>query len=142
METTTAITELTFKKPALITRIKSTFADTCVIIILMLIASSILNNIEIESGVVRGATLVLIFLYEPIMTSVGQTLGQLMMGLRVRQAESINSENSPKNINIFASIIRYITKLLLGWISLVTIHSNTYGQAIHDQVASSVMVEQ
>jgi hypothetical protein len=43
------------------------------------------------------------------------------------------------NINIFYSIFRYLSKLLLGWISLLTIHSDDYGRAIHDKIGNSVM---
>lgn len=131
--------EIKFNRPYLLTRIKSMLADSVVVIILMIIASIILNALQIESGLVRGITLLLILMYEPIMVTIDRTIGQRMMGLRVRNYEKLADDHAPQNINIFFSILRYLAKVLLGWLSLLTIHSNTYGQAIHDKVGNSVM---
>ena len=128
-----------FHKPELLPRIKSTLIDSVVVIALMMIAAAVLNQLNIQSGTVRGITLFLIPLYEPIMTSISQTLGQKIMGLRVRRYINIAEGGQVQNINIIASIFRYILKVSLGWLSLLTIHSDKYGRAIHDNVASSVM---
>ena len=62
-----------------------------------------------------------------------------IMGLRVRKFSDVKDGRLYSNINIFYSISRYFSKLLLGWISLLTIHSDDYGRAIHDKIGSSVM---
>ena len=62
-----------------------------------------------------------------------------MMGLRVRNHEKLSDGHAHQNINIFFSLLRYLAKILLGWLTLLTIHSNKYGQAIHDKVGNSVM---
>jgi len=131
--------EITFNRPSLLTRIKSMLADSLVIIALMAIAATILNMLNIESGLVRGITLSLILLYEPIMVAIDRTIGQRIMGLRVRNYTKFIDEDTSENINIFYSLIRFGAKILLGWVSLLTIHSNTYGQAIHDKVGNSLM---
>ena len=73
-----------FNKPGLIPRIKSMIVDSVVIVGLMLLISSILNFLEIESGAIRGGAFVLVFLYEPILVTIGGTIGQRILGLRVR----------------------------------------------------------
>lgn len=132
--------EITFNRPSLLARFKSMLADSVVIIILMIVASTILNTLNIESGLVRGIALGLVFLYEPIMVAIDRTIGQRIMGIRVRNYTKFINESSHQNINIFYSLIRYAGKILLGWISLLTIHSNPYGQAIHDKIGNSVMI--
>ena len=120
-------------------RIKSMMIDAVVVIVLMMIASQILNFFNVESGLIKGLTLGLIAFYEPVLISFNRTVGQKFMGLRVRNFKAYSTSGESININIFWSILRFITKSLLGWISLLTIHSNDYGKAIHDSVANSVM---
>lgn len=131
--------EILFNRPSLLVRIKSMMADSLVIIVLMVIAASILNTLNIESGLIRALALSLIVLYEPIMIAIDRTIGQRIMGLRVRNYSKLLNDDTHENINILYSMIRFIAKILLGWVSLLTIHSNKYGQAIHDKVGGSVM---
>jgi len=131
--------EITFNRPSLLARIKSMMADSIVIIILMIIAATILNTLHIESGLIRAIALSLILLYEPIMVAIDRTIGQRIMGLRVRNYTKFINEGTSENINILYSLLRFLAKVLLGWVSLLTIHSNTYGQAIHDKLGNSVM---
>ena len=127
-------------KPSLILRIKSTIIDGLVIILLMFLVSLILSSLNIESGKIRGVLFISILLYEPILVSLSRTLGQKIMGLRVRKLSKIIESNEKTNINIFSSLGRYFGKVFLGWISLLTIHSDKYGQAIHDKIGNSVMI--
>ena len=128
-----------FNKPNLVLRVKSMTIDTFVIVTLMYAFSVILDSLNITSGNIRGVALGLIILYEPLLTSINRTVGQKLMGLRVRQFRAYKNQKQSKNINIFLSLIRYIFKLLLGWISLLTIHSDTFGRAIHDKIGNSLM---
>jgi uncharacterized RDD family membrane protein YckC len=126
-------------KPSLLVRIKSSMIDGVFLVILMYIAFLILEGLKISSRTVRGICLVFIAFYEPIFTTHSRTLGQRIMKLRVRNFSKLVHDDKKFNINIFASILRFYAKLLLGWLSLITIHSNSYGRAIHDRVGSSVM---
>lgn len=132
--------EFFFAKPPLIQRIKSTIIDTAVIFILMLIASKVLQSLDIESGSVNAILIVLILLYEPICISLGKTLGQKITGLKVSRLNNYIENGETKKLNFFLAFARYMSKVLLGWISLLTIHSDKYGQAIHDKIGSSVML--
>ena len=140
METENIQSELAFfSKPSLTHRFKSMMIDVVVIIFLIFLMSLLLEILSIESGLVRKVCFGLIILYEPILVSIGGTIGQVVMGLRVLNFTKYSEHQSKQRLNIFYSLIRYILKLFLGWISFVTIHSSNYGQAIHDKAGNSLM---
>lgn len=136
----TQYTKEYYHKPSLNLRIKAVVIDAVVVVGLMYLTSILINLVDLQSDLVRAVCLGMILLYEPILTSLlGATLGQKMMGLEVSQFHSLIKENKPKKINFGFSILRYASKFLFGWFSLLTIHSNTYGQALHDMVGSSIV---
>jgi uncharacterized RDD family membrane protein YckC len=125
------------KYPLLIERIQSTLIDTVLIISLMFLFSNILDKFENAPDWIRMMLFLGIWvIYEPLCTSAGFTLGNYIKGIRVR-----NANNSEKKINLFRALLRYIIKILLGWISFLTISSNPKRQAIHDLAAGSVMIK-
>jgi uncharacterized RDD family membrane protein YckC len=127
----------TLDYPLLSLRIQSTFIDLLVIIILMFLFSSILDQFKQVPDWVPAAMFVGIWVvYEPLCTSLGFTIGNLMRGLRVRQ-----HGNPGQRINFFQALLRYVIKLGLGWISFLTINSNPEKRAIHDFAAGSVMIK-
>lgn len=126
------------KYPELMDRVQSTFIDMMLIVILMFAFTSILDNFDNVPDWVRITLFVGIYLaYEPLcITLVGSTLGNYLKGIRVRK----NSDSS-KRLNLLQAMIRYPVKVLLGWVSFVTIHSNSKRRAIHDYVSGSVMIK-
>lgn len=125
------------KYPELKDRIQSIFIDTIFIVLLVFIASNILEKFPNVPDWVRMFLFVLLFIaYEPLLICIGCTVGNYVKGIRVRKEDDEN-----KRINFLQSIIRYAFKLLLGWISFLTIHSNTKKRAIHDFVSGSVMIK-
>ena len=68
--------------------------------------------------------------------TLGSTLGNYLKGIRVRK-----NSDSTKCINILQAIVRYPVKVLLGWVSFLTINSNSKRRAIHDLVSGSVMIK-
>lgn len=123
--------------PFLSARLKSTLIDGIIVIIGgMYLASAIFERIGEVPDAWRIATLFgLFFVYEPISQTLGCTLGNYIMGIRVRSAA-----DETRRINIFQAILRLVVKLALGWVSFLTIHSNPKRQALHDLAAGSVMV--
>jgi uncharacterized RDD family membrane protein YckC len=126
----------TTQYPVLLTRIKSTFIDNMLILLVLMIVMIVTEDWEntIAIKIILGLTLWL--LYEPVLTAYSSTIGQRITGIRVRSVNDIN-----KRINLFQGIVRFLIKLTLGWISFITIHSNRRKQAIHDLIAGSVMIE-
>jgi uncharacterized RDD family membrane protein YckC len=127
--------------PDLKTRIQSTFIDTILMVVLMFAAAILLEKInpsqEEEDGWIRGVIFISIWgIYEPVAMTIGCTLGNYLMKIRVKKHSDIT-----KRINLLQAYIRFIVKILLGWISFLTIHSNKERRAIHDFAAGSMMIE-
>jgi uncharacterized RDD family membrane protein YckC len=123
--------------PTLVKRVQSMFIDGVFILFVMFGISAIIDKTGEVPGWVRGVLFIgLWFVYEPLCITLGRTLGQFIMGLRVRRYEKENSR-----INIFQSYIRFALKFFLGWISFLTIHTNPQRRAIHDLGSNSVMTE-
>ena len=129
-----------FIKPEFVLRIKSMVIDSFVIVVLLYLAYLVFNTLAIESTILRASAFLLIFSYEPIMVAHSRTIGQRLMKLQVRSHASVLQNDVAQGIGFMRSLIRYIAKVLLGWISLLTIHSDEFGRAIHDKIANSVMV--
>jgi uncharacterized RDD family membrane protein YckC len=87
---------------------------------------------------VRIISYVLIFLgYEPILVSLfGRTIGHSFAGIEVK-----NESDTNKNIPIHFSILRYIIKWLLGWMSFISILFSKKSKVIHDYAVNSVVIE-
>jgi len=123
--------------PPLIKRLQSAFIDGLFIIFCMVFLSKFFSNDSEEStGYLRGALLFsLFFIYEPFCMAFACTLGNLVMGIRVRRFD-----DESKHINIFNSYLRFIVKVFLGIISFFTINVDKYKRAIHDLAANSIMI--
>ena len=74
-------------------------------------------------------------LYEPLFISLGSTLGQSLMEIRVR-----SFSNPEKRINIFQAFLRFFVKIFLGWASFITVTFNVNRRAIHDLASGSIMI--
>jgi uncharacterized RDD family membrane protein YckC len=118
--------------PSLLKRLQSSVIDGIVILVAM-VAFAQFSSFP---TFLRVSLLASLLLYEPICISFGCTLGNYLLGLRVRK-----NANETRRINFLQAVLRYITKLFLGWISFLTIHSNPKRRAIHDMVAGSVMIK-
>lgn len=66
----------------------------------------------------------------------GATIGNDKMKIRVRSVA-----NPEKRINLFLAIIRFIFKILLGWLSFITFFTSSRNRAIHDIVSGSVVIQ-
>ena len=103
------------------TRIKAVIIDSIAIIVLMYAAAEVFNLFESIPNYIRISIFVGLFIvYEPLLVSIfGATLGHFFNDIVVKQ-----EANENKNINFPLALIRFITKSLLGWVSLLTVNSN------------------
>lgn len=124
------------KYPTISTRMQSSFIDGIFVIVLMYIMSMLMDNFPYVYDEIRVFLFVLILLLDPICVSLGCTLGNYMMGIRVRKMD-----DTSKRIDFFQALFRYPIKVILGSISFLTIHSNPKRRAIHDFASGSVMIE-
>lgn len=119
-------------------RVKATLLDFLVIMALGLLVSTIFSRVEDLPNYARIIAFCFIFfLYDPIFVSLfGCTIGQFLLSLKVRR-----NNNETLKIIFPIAVIRFIIKVLLGWMSLLTITGNNKRMAIHDMVANSVVID-
>lgn len=124
-----------FEFPTLITRIQSSVIDFGVILIIIFVFSQLSDSINFPDWI-RGFALLFVFiLYEPTLQTLGGTIGNRIKGINVRKNQDVE-----RKINFFQALIRFIVKVLLGWVSFLTIHNDYRKRAIHDLVAGTVML--
>lgn len=124
------------KYPFILERIQSILIDSVIIMACMILFSDILSNFKNVPNWVRAFLFVSLFLYEPVMTTFSGTIGNNIKGIRVRKNSDENT-----SITFFQAVIRYAFKLLLGWLSFISIFSNNKKRAIHDIVSGTVMIK-
>lgn len=124
------------KYPFMLERIQSILIDSILIIACMIIFSDVLSNFKDVPNWLRGVLLISLFLYEPIATTFGGTLGNNIKGIRVRK-----NGNEIESISFFQALIRYFFKILLGWFSFITIFSSNKKRAFHDIISGTVMIK-
>ncbi|MCB0696613.1 MAG: RDD family protein [Chitinophagaceae bacterium] len=120
--------------PSLLKRVQATFVDQIIAFILIMLFFVIANNINEDSIPLKIVAFFLGISYEPIMILRSRTIGQR---LTVTNVEWV-TENFP--FRILSSYIRLTAKILLGWISLISVSINKHKRAIHDIVAGTVVV--
>ncbi|MEN7548597.1 RDD family protein [Rapidithrix thailandica] len=80
--------------------------------------------------------IVIAILYEPIMlTAFAGTLGHKIMRIKIKAIQ-----DTSKNINLFQGVIRILSKIILGWLSFLTINLNPEHHAIHDYLSASIVL--
>lgn len=125
------------KYPLLLRRVQASILDLLVLLISMFGASSLFDRFDTVPDQVTALTMLILFvLYEPMCTTLGATLGQYIIGIRVRK-----SDHPDKTINFFQAMLRYVLKITLGWLSFITIHFDQQRKAIHDIASGSVMIK-
>lgn len=124
------------KYPFMLERIQSILIDSVLIVACMIIFSDILSGFKNVPDWLRAVLLISLFLYEPIATTFGGTIGNNIKGIRVRK-----DSDDTKQINIFQALIRYFFKLLFGWLSFITIFSSSKKRAIHDILSGTVIIK-
>ncbi len=126
-----------YNYPGIFDRVKAATIDSLVLIIFMIVITDIFSLLSSITNNVRIIAFVFIFiLYDPILTSFfGGTLGHKVIGIRVKR-----EKNKNKNILFHLAILRFIIKVSLGWISLITISQNEKRKAIHDSITGSLVV--
>ena len=122
--------------PTILDRIKSSLIDAIIIIAGIIIFSDVLDYFNDVPVWVRVFLFMAVLMYEPLCTAFGATLGNHKMQIRVRR-----NSNEHERINILQALIRFFFKLLLGWLSFISVFFNPKGRTIHDILSGSVMVK-
>jgi RDD family len=117
-------------------RIQGLMIDNMIIIIgfifaIFLAASTGLNGAARAIGLAAFGALLL---YEPVLVSTrGGTIGHSLRNLRV-----VN-DRTGGNIGFVAAFVRFVVKVLLGWISFIAMLTTQRHQAFHDVITHSTV---
>ncbi len=120
-------------------RVKAAVIDSILLIVTMYVISGVLATFENVPDSIRIVLFVCIFLlYDPLLTSMfGATIGHSFSKIVVKR-----EADPSKNIPFFKAVPRFVVKVLLGWISLLTVTGHERKQALHDLVAGSVVLQE
>lgn len=122
--------------PSVKTRYTSMLIDVLIMVLISLAISSLPAIIAKVPGLVKGIIfIIIVLLYEPILITSGATIGQFIMNLRVR-----SFKNPDRKLTFHMAVLRTILKILLGWLSFVTVTFNVNRRAIHDFACGSIMI--
>ncbi|MEZ4688256.1 MAG: RDD family protein [Bacteroidia bacterium] len=118
-------------------RFQALMIDAVLIFFVEYLAFSGLDNLGMEDSAVKMPLYILLFaLYEPLLvTLTGGTVGHHVAKIMVRKAS-----DPEKKLNIVQAVIRFAMKVLLGWVSLLTITANKEKRALHDLVGNAVVL--
>lgn len=119
-------------------RVKAAVIDAIVIIASSYgISELFLLFDDVPQFISVGAFVLVFLVYDPILTSIyGGTIGHSKSGITVKR-----ESNPEKNILFPAAVIRFVCKVVLGWLSLLTVTGNPKRKAIHDHFVGSVVLE-
>lgn len=116
-------------------RVEAALIDTVVILLAFFGSALLVAHSGLPAGARVTIVATVILALEPGMVSWnGATIGHFARGLRVRHAITGN------NLNIPTAFLRFIVKMLLGWLSLLLVLTTRHHQAIHDMASRSVVV--
>jgi uncharacterized RDD family membrane protein YckC len=121
--------------PSILRRYPATFIDGIFVLFLYIVLADILQgsrDLGLITRLLVGCSL--LFFYEPILTSRFCTIGQKIMGIRVRKADSGGK------ISVLNACRRIVVKLLLGVVSFFSIPVTRKGRGLHDFAAGSVVI--
>lgn len=123
--------------PGILDRVKAMMTDGIMVLVLSLGVTYFFSLFEDVPNNAKIIAFVFIFvLYDPIFTSIcGGTVGHMLIGIRVKR-----EVNENKNVLFPLAILRFIVKVLLGFISLLTVTNTKKRKAIHDYIVGSVVI--
>jgi uncharacterized RDD family membrane protein YckC len=126
---------LEIQYPTLFRRYLSTLVDGLLLIGGIVVFSNLLGNREGLTGFRIALFLFLLLGYEPVLTAYACTLGQYLLGIRVRRVDA-----PTRRLSLPAAYVRYLVKVPLGLISFLTIGFTKQQRALHDFAAKSIMI--
>lgn len=121
--------------PMLVKRYQSLLIDFFVMALIMVVATVSIGDSPLRQEILITVFVLFLLLYEPLLTTYNATIGQHLMGIRVR-----NASNPEQHINLGNAYARSFVKFLLGWLSFITISFDKKHRAIHDFAGSSVVI--
>jgi uncharacterized RDD family membrane protein YckC len=124
-----------YRFPSLLRRVKAIFIDGIFLLSILVVIMLVVQESSHKSTIVIIVYLLILAVYEPVLTAYSRTFGQKLMGIRV-----VTHSTPTSKISIVHAYLRWLVKGLFGWLSFITIHYNVERRAIHDLASDSVMI--
>lgn len=123
------------KYPSLLKCYVSNFIDRAVTYTFIAALLIGFEEIASDSILLKFAALFIGMSYEPLLlASNRRTVGQIVMRIRVQQL------SLGKRLTLANAFARFWIRMLLGWATYITLHTNKERRALHDIVTDTVMV--
>ncbi|MEO6146868.1 MAG: RDD family protein [Sulfuriferula sp.] len=128
------MTTITYSR--LIKRVRAILIDSILLPIVVFGTLIIGGALDVAAQYGKAMLILIpILVLEPgLVAFTGGTVGHHMLGIRVVKRDGSG------NINIFAATIRFVVKLVFGWLSFIFVLTTTKHQAVHDLLAGSIVV--
>jgi uncharacterized RDD family membrane protein YckC len=122
--------------PRLIRRIQAVLIDSVLVPIAVIGTLVLGDSFGVHDNYGKFVlAIVPIFVLEPgLVALTGGTVGHHVFKIRVAKI------GGQGNINVLAATLRFIVKLLLGWLSFIFVLTTRRRQAVHDLIVGSVVV--
>jgi uncharacterized RDD family membrane protein YckC len=120
--------------PTILRRYLSSFIDGCFIAVCVILVPYVIGDEENTLSVRIIIAAIFLLVYEPLYTSKFCTLGQRIMGVRIRKFGNYQRLSFP------VALLRVTIKGLLGFISLFAIIFSKDKRAIHDYASGSIVI--
>lgn len=122
--------------PTLGNRYKAMVIDGLIQLVLIFLAGAIMADWDGLPNWTRAVPWVLILLiYEPVFLMVrGATIGHAQCGIEVKR-----NSNTASKLSIFAAMVRVIVKISLGWLSFLSMLTDSKRRALHDFASGSIV---
>jgi uncharacterized RDD family membrane protein YckC len=120
--------------PTILRRYFATATDGLLVLIFIVTFPYVIQGEGRLLTVIRILFLIILLIYEPFCTSKLCTVGQKIMGVRIRDLKKI------KKISIVRAYVRILIKLFLGIISFITIPITKGRRGIHDFAAGTIVL--
>ncbi len=121
--------------PRFVKRVQALLIDGVVVPVAALGTLIGVSSLGLQGYYSAISAALIVFLLEPFMVSqTGGTIGHHLVGIRVI------SKNQNNNIGIVYAVIRFATKIVFGFLSLISVFITKKHQAVHDLIVSSIVV--
>lgn len=120
--------------PTILKRIQSTLVDQVIAFMLLGVLVVLSNQINPDAIPLKALAFIIAFSYEPLMTYGSRTIGQRLTGIKVAW---IDPDPSFRLLRMYC---RFIWKILLGWVSFLTLFINKQKRTIHDLLFRTVVI--
>lgn len=125
--------EVIVNYPNLLRRYLATLIDITILWFAIFLATKV-PLLADSVWAMAAAAIALAVVYEPLLTAFYCTVGQWVMGIRVRNYDTL------QRINPLNASLRLCVKYFLGAISVLTIPSRKDRRAIHDLATNTIVI--